>query len=59
MDDFGADIFTFRHAADTSVVDDVVFNEGFRNESFLDSMSDEDISDIAPYVFGFQHIDFH
>ena len=60
MDEFDTAIFTFRRsAADSAIVDDVVFSEGFRDESFLASMSDDDISDVAPYIFGFQHINFH
>jgi hypothetical protein len=59
MDEFDTDIFTFRRSVDTSIVDDVLITAGFHDDSFLDSVSDSDLSDVAPYIFGFQHIAFH
>ncbi len=60
MDGFESDIFTFRRTSDTSVLDDVVCKHGFRDESFLASLTEEeDLTELAPYIFGFQHITFN
>ena len=60
MDEFDTDIFTFRRdTASDSIVDDVVIKEGFRDDALLDGLTDDDVSDVAPYIFGFAHITFH
>jgi hypothetical protein len=61
MDDYGADIFTFRHA-DPRIVDDVAFKDGFLDPAFRDllaSLSEDDILKIVPCVLGYQYMDFH
>jgi hypothetical protein len=60
MDEFDTDIFTFRRdPAATAIVDDVVIKEGFRDDALLDSLTDDDIADVAPYIFGFAHTIFN
>jgi len=58
MDEFNTDIFTFRRS-DTGIVDDVVLSSGFRDDDLLDALSDVELQDVAPYVFGYQHLCFH
>lgn len=58
MDEFDTDIFTFRQGS-SSIVDDVVIKKGFRDDALLDGLTDDDVSDVAPYIFGFAHITFH
>ena len=60
MDEFDTDIFTFRRdTTSADIVDDVVIKEGFRDDALLDSLTDDDIADVAPYIFGFSHVSFH
>ncbi len=60
MDEFDTDIFTFRRdTASADIVDDVVVKDGFRDEVFLSGLTDDDIADVAPYIFGFSHVSFH
>lgn len=58
MDEFDTDIFTFRQGS-SSIVDDVVIKHGFRDDSLLDALTDEDIRLVFPFVLGYQHLDFH
>ena len=55
-----ADIFTFRHSSvDSSIVDDVPVEGGFRNPVLDSLLSDDDLSELVPYIFGYVHMDFN
>lgn len=57
MDEFDADIFTFRHAPST-IVDDVVIKHGFLGDALIESLTDQEIIEIYPYSIGYQHLPF-
>ena len=60
MDEFNTDIFTFRRdIATANIVDDVIIKAGFRDDDLIDNLTDVELQDVAPYVFGFQHLPFH
>jgi hypothetical protein len=58
MDEFNTDIFTFRRS-DAGIADDVIVKAGFRNDDLLDNLTDVELQDVAPYVFGYHHLSFH
>jgi hypothetical protein len=60
MDEFNTDIFTFRRDITTAnIVDDVIIKAGFRDDDLIDNLTDVELQDVVPYVFGFQHLPFH
>lgn len=58
MDEFNTGIFTFRQDS-SNIVDDVVIKHGFRDDSLLDALTDEDLQLIFPVVFGYQYLAFN
>lgn len=58
MDEFSADVFTFRRS-DDGIVNDVILKDGFRDDELLDNLTDVELQDFAPYVFGYHHLHFN
>jgi hypothetical protein len=58
MTNKNADIFTFR-TAKTEPIDDTIPKDGFHSEEFLKVFTDAEIAELAPIIFGFQHLSFN